>query len=198
MSMLILASASGVRARLLREAGLRFGVRPADIEETELKAELRAKGIGNEQVAAALAEAKALNVSQASPQALVLGCDQVLVCGNRLFDKPRDMSEARENLLFLRGKPHTLISACALAQGGKVVWQHEERATLVMRTFTDAFLDTYLKSQGAAVLSSVGCYQLEGRGAQLFDKVEGDFFSILGLPLIPVLGALRHRDMAPA
>ncbi len=196
MSMLVLASASGVRARLLREAGLRFGVRPADINEAEAKAELRAKGIQNEDVARALAEAKALNVSGASPQALVLGCDQVLVCEGRLFDKPRDLTEARENLMFLCGKAHTLISACALAQGGKVVWQHEEHATLTMRRFSDVFLEAYLKSEGPAVLSSVGCYQLEGRGAQLFDKVEGDFFSILGLPLISVLGALRNRDMA--
>lgn len=196
MSMLILASASGVRARLLREAGLQFGVRPADIDENDVKADLRAKGIDNEHLAAALAEAKALNVSEASPQTLVLGCDQVLLCGARLFDKPRDVAEARENLVFLRGKSHRLISACALAQGGKIVWHHEECAALIMRNFSDAFLDAYLKSQGASVLSSVGCYQLEGRGAQLFQTVEGDFFSILGLPLIPLLGALRERGMA--
>jgi septum formation protein len=196
MSMLILASASGVRARLLREAGLRFGVRPADLDETMAKAELRDKGVGNDAMAGALAEAKAQNVSRASPQMLVLGCDQVLVCGDRMFDKPRDLAEARENLQYLRGKSHTLISACVLVQAGNVVWRHEEPATLIMRDFSDDFLEDYLKAEGSIVLGSVGCYQLEGRGAQLFEKVQGDIFAILGLPLIPLLGALRQRGMA--
>lgn len=195
MTMLILASASGIRARLLREAGVRFGVRPADVDEARLKKELRHNGVSNAGMAAALAEQKALNVSQTSPQALVLGCDQVLMCEGRLFDKPRDIAEARETLGILRGKDHQLVSACALASGGKTVWQHEETATLRMRPFSDAFLDSYLKDQGVIVLSSVGCYHLENRGAQLFENVDGDFFAILGLPLIPLLGALRQHGI---
>lgn len=192
MTMLILASASGTRARLLREAGVRFGVRPADLDETLVKKDLREKGITSNGMAAALAEQKALNVSEASPHALVLGCDQVLVCEDRIFDKPRDAAEARETLEFLRGKAHYLITACVLAQTGEVVWQHQERASLWMRTFSDAFLSSYLKAEGMAIMSAVGCYQLEGRGAQLFDRIEGNFFSILGLPLIPLLGVFRR------
>lgn len=195
MTMLILASASGVRARLLREAGVRFGVRPADLDEASAKKELQSKGITSDGMAAALAEQKALDVSQASPHALVLGCDQVLVCENRIFDKPRDAAEAQETLQFLRGKAHHLITACVLAQTSEVVWQHQERATLWMRDFSDAFLQSYLKTEGMAIMSAVGCYQLEGRGAQLFDRVEGNFFSILGLPLIPLLGALRRHGI---
>lgn len=193
MTMLILASASGIRARLLREAGVRFGVRPPDVDEAKVKQTL--SGIANDGVAAALAEAKALNVSEASPQALVLGCDQVLVCDGRLFDKARDIAEARETLAFLRGKDHHLISACVLAQGGKPVWRYAERATLHMRAFSDEFLDAYLKTEGKLVLGAVGCYQLEGRGAQLFDSIAGDFFCVLGLPLLPLLAALRERGL---
>lgn len=191
MTMLILASASGARARLLREAGVRFGVRPADLDEALVKKQLVEKGVTSDGMAPALAEQKALNVSEASPHALVLGCDQVLVCENRIFDKPRDVTEAHETLQFLRGKAHQLITACVLAQTNEVVWRHQERATLWMRDFSDAFLESYLKAEGMAVMSAVGCYQLEGRGAQLFDRMEGNFFSILGLPLIPLLGALR-------
>jgi len=197
MNMLILASASGVRARLLREAGIRFGVRPADFDEAAIKKDLRSRGVENEGMASALAEAKALNVSKASPQNLVLGCDQVLVCGDRLFDKPHDVAEARENLHFLRGRTHSLITACTLAEEGRPVWQYQERANLAMRSFSDAFLDSYLEDSAAA-LSSVGCYQMEGRGAQLFEQVEGDFFAILGLPLIPLLAVLRQRGIVAA
>ena len=195
MTMLILASASGIRARLLREAGVCFGVRPPNVDETNIKQRLRAGGVASEAFADALAEAKALDVSNASPQALVLGCDQVLVSGDRLFDKARDTAEARETLAFLRGKDHHLVSACVLAQGGKPVWRYAERATLHMRAFSDEFLDAYLKTEGKLVLSAVGCYQLEGRGAQLFDTIEGDFFCVLGLPLLPLLAALRERGL---
>jgi septum formation protein len=193
--MLILASASGIRARLLREAGVRFGVRPPNVDEGKIKDQLRTSGVDHESFADALAEAKALDVSKASPQALVLGCDQVLVCGDRLFDKARDIAEARQTLAFLRGKDHHLISACVLVQGGKPVWRYVERATLHMRVFSDEFLDAYLKDEGKLVLGAVGCYQLEGRGAQLFDRIKGDFFCILGLPLLPLLAALRQRGL---
>jgi septum formation protein len=198
MKMLILASSSGVRARLLREAGVRFGVRPPDVDESPIKDRLRREGTAGDGVAVALAEAKALNVSAASPQALVLGCDQVLVCEGRLFDKARDLAEARETLQFLRGRDHQLISACVLAEGGQPVWRYSEIATLQMRRFSDDFLEAYLKNEGSLVLGSVGCYQLENRGAQLFDAINGDFFCILGLPLLPLLAALRERGLVSA
>lgn len=193
--MLILASASSIRARLLREAGVRFGVRPPDIDENRIKGILHDKGLAADDFADALAEAKALNVSGASPHALVLGCDQVLMCEGRLFDKARDTAEAREILSFLRGRDHHLISACVLAENAKPVWRYTERATLHMRTFSDEFLESYLKDEGKLMLGSVGCYQLEGRGAQLFDRIAGDFFCVLGLPLLPLLAALRERGL---
>lgn len=194
--MLILASASGIRAKLLREAGVRFGVRPPDVDEAAIKLQLKKNGAASDAFADALAEAKALNVSAASPHALVLGCDQVLVCDGKLFDKARDTAEAREVLTVLRGREHHLISACVLAEGGKPVWRYAERASLSMRAFSDDFLETYLKDEGKLVLGSVGCYQLEGRGAQLFDRIAGDFFCVLGLPLLPLLAALRARGLA--
>lgn len=195
MKTLILASASNVRARLLREAGVQFGVRPSNLNEEDAKSTLHQQGVPHEDFAAALAEAKALNVSAAIPQALVLGCDQTLLCGDRLFDKPCDAAEARENLAFLRGKTHQLICGAVLAEAGKPVWRHVERADLTMRDFSDRFLDAYIKEEGTLILSSVGCYQLEGRGAQLFETVKGDYFTVLGLPLIPLLAVLRDRGL---
>jgi len=197
MSMLILASASSIRARLLREAGVLFGVRPAEIDEDALKASLQAEGTGNEEVAEVLAREKALHVSKASPQALVLGCDQVLVCEGKLFGKAHDLAEARAALQLLRGKAHSLITACALVQNGTELWRCRQQARLWMRPFSDEFLDVYLKAEGGTVLGSVGCYRLEGRGAQLFERVEGDFFAILGLPLVPLLAALREHGVLP-
>jgi len=196
MTALILASSSAVRARLLREAGVRFGVRPPDVDEAAVKSTLHAQGVGHGDFAAALAEAKALAVSALSPEALVLGCDQTLLCRGRLFDKPRDVAEARENLLFLRGKTHQLVCGAVLAQNGKPLWCHTARADLTMRDFSDRFLEDYLKSEGKQLLTSVGCYQLEGRGSQLFAAVAGDYFTILGLPLIALLAALREKGLA--
>jgi septum formation protein len=190
---LILASASAVRARLLREAGVAFGVRTPGVDEAVLKEKLR--GSGAEEVAGALAEAKALDVSAACPGAWVLGCDQVLVCDSRLFDKAHDGEEARRTLAFLRGKTHHLVSAAVLVENGTPVWRHVERAALKMRDFSDEFLDSYLKTEGKLVLGAVGCYHLEGRGSQLFETVSGDFFCVLGLPLLPLLAALREKGI---
>jgi len=195
MTTLILASASGIRARLLREAGVRFGVRPAELDEADETRSFHSKGRPVEELADVLAAAKAISVSKTSPHVVVLGCDQILVCDGTLFDKARDIAEARATLAALRGRAHTLISACCLASDGEVIWKHQERATLWMRSFSDDFLDTYLKNEGRSILGCVGCYQYESRGAQLFDRVKGDYFAILGLPLLAVLGALRDQDV---
>ena len=197
MSTLILASASGIRARLLREAGVRFGVRPADVDEDEAKRNFGSQTGVKQDLSDVLAALKAVSVSKACPQALVLGCDQVLSCEDRLFDKARDIDEARQTLMALRGKAHTLITSCVLARDGMVVWQHQERAILWMRAFSDEFLESYLKNEGRSILGSVGCFQYEGRGAQLFERVKGDYFAILGLPLLAVLTALREQGVLP-
>ena len=193
MSALILASASAARARLLREAYVSFEVYPAKIDEAEVKASMSAEKLDAPAIADALAELKALQVSSAQPQALVLGCDQILVFNGRRIDKSADLNEARALLRELRGKPHSLVTACVLAKGGAPVWRRLERCRLWMRSFSDTFLEEYLQAEGDNVLGSVGCYHLEGRGIQLFERVEGDYFSMLGLPLLPLLAALREQ-----
>ena len=193
MTCLVLASASTSRARVLSEAGVTFAVQPAQIDEDAVKA----SGADGRAVAAQLAELKALAVSASRLGDLVLGADQVLVCAGSILSKAGTVAEAAGQLKFLRGKPHTLISALALAWGGTVVWRHCDEARLRMRDFSDAFLGLYLKAEGEAVLGSVGCYRLEGPGAQLFESIEGDYFSILGLPLLPLLAILREQDVIP-
>jgi septum formation protein len=195
MSALILASASAVRARLLHEAGVPFEVRPARIDERKAKASLLAAKLDADAIATALAELKAVQVSSANPQALVVGCDQILVFDGGLVDKSRDLAEARALLRELRGKEHSLVTGCVLVKGGATVWRRLERCRLWMRFFSDAFLEEYLQGEGDNVLGSVGCYHLEGRGIQLFERVEGDYFSVLGLPLIPLLAALREQGI---
>jgi septum formation protein len=191
---LILASSSAVRARLLRQAGVPFEVLAAEVDEGEVKASMLAEKLDASAIVNALAELKAIRVSIAHPQALVLGCDQILVFEGRLLDKSPDLAEARVLLQRLRGKAHKLLTACVLAKAGTPVWRRLERCTLWMRPFSDAFLDEYIQAEGDKVLASVGCYHLEGCGVQLFERVEGDYFSVLGLPLIPLLEALReHR-----
>lgn len=190
---LILASASKVRGNLLRHAGLDFEARDSGVDEASLKTEF-AKGSGAANIdalAISLAEAKALTVSGQSPEALVIGADQILSCEGRAYDKPRDMAEARANLQKFRGRPHVLHSGVVLAQNNEIVWRYSDLARLTMRDFGEVFLDDYLKSVGEKVLASVGCYQLEGPGVQLFDKIEGDYFTILGLPMLPLLAELR-------
>jgi septum formation protein len=192
---LILASASPSRAAVLRAASVPFTITPADIDEARLKSELLAAGNDASQIAAALAAAKAAAVSRLQPDALVLGADQVLEFDGELVSKCVDMAAARDLLLRLRGKTHRLISALALAEGGRAGWTFADTATLKMRQFSDGFLNTYLSAEGTRLLAGVGCYRLEGMGAQLFESVKGDYFSILGLPLQPLLAQLRQQDV---
>lgn len=189
---LVLASSSATRRALLAAAGLAFEVRPAAIDEDAVKRGARAEGVSADDTAVLLAEMKALRVARAVPDAIVIGADQLLVCGDRWFDKPADMAEARAHLRALRGRSHVLVTAVLCQRGGQRLWTHIARPKLTMRDFSDPFLDDYLAREGAAVLSSVGAYRLEGLGVQLFDVVAGDQSAVLGLPLLPLLGFLRQ------
>ncbi len=193
MNTLILASGSPWRAKMLRDAGLSIVTDPADIDERAVEAPLRAADLPAEDVAAVLAEAKATEVAPRHPGALVLGCDQVLEFGGEIHSKPADMEAARRKLLAMRGKAHHLHSALAVVRDGETIWRHVATATLTMRDFSPEFVGRYLADAGDAVLSSVGAYQIEGRGIQLFEKIDGDFFTIVGLPLLPLLAFLRDQ-----
>ena len=188
---LILASASAARAALLENAGVRIEVHPARIDEDEVKLALRSEQVPARDQADVLAEMKALAVSRSRPGVMVLGADQILDLAGRTFDKPTDRADAREQLISLRGQRHELLSAAVIARDGEPIWRHIGRARLQMRPFSDAFLDQYLDQMGDKVTQTVGGYMLEGLGAQLFSRVDGDYFTILGLPLIETLGFLR-------
>jgi septum formation protein len=191
---LILASSSKVRARLLQAAGLTFSVQSPGLDEHAMRQAISSTGaLSPQDVAEVLARAKAEAVSGLLPAALVIGADQVLALGERILSKPDTMEEARSELLDLSGKSHALHSAVALAKNGATLWAHSETSTLMMRELTPQFIGRYLAAAGGEVLSSVGAYQLEGLGIQLFEKVDGDYFSILGLPLLPLLDALRRE-----
>ena len=191
----VLASASPTRAALLRSAGISIAIDAAAIDEAEVKASLRAARAAPAAIAESLAELKAQRVSRRHAGSLVIGADQVLECDGVLFDKPVDLAAARNQLLALRGCVHRLISAVVLMRDGQRVWHHVDRAELKMRDFSADFLDRYLESAGEAALSSVGAYQLEGCGAQLFASIDGDYFTILGLPLLPLLDILREHGV---
>jgi septum formation protein len=188
---LTLASKSQIRAQVLAGAGIAFEVAPSGVDEDALKAIHSGDAAG---LAVGLAEAKAKAVSA---EGLIIGADQVLQCEGVLYDKPRDMAEARANLKKFRGRTHYLIGGVVLVEGGETVWAHHQKVSLAVRDFSDAFLDAYLEQAGESILASVGCYQLEGLGSHLFDSLDGDYFSTLGLPLLPLLQALRdHGGLA--
>ncbi|WP_151179902.1 Maf family protein [Hypericibacter terrae] len=195
---LLLASASPTRRRLLEQAGLEFSAEAAPIDEEEAKLALEGEGADGPALAEALAELKAVAVARRHPGAFVIGADQVLDCEGRRYDKPRDEAAARAQLMALRGRTHQLISALVVVRDGRRLWHHIDRATLTMRPFSPAFLDEYLARSMPGILSSVGAYQLEARGAQLFSRIEGDYFTILGLPLLPLLDFLRPHGLVPA
>lgn len=191
----ILASASKSRANMLRAAGVPYEIIPADVDEESVKATLRREGASAQKCAETLAEFKAVKVSQNRPADLVIGADQMLECEGAWFDKPRGLEGVRSHMLQLRGKVHTLPTSVAVALNGAVIWHHSAAPCMTVRDFSGAFLDAYVAEVGEAVTSSVGAYHLEGRGAQLFTKIDGDFFTILGLPLLELLAFLREHQV---
>jgi len=194
---IILASASPSRAMILAQAGVEFTVSPSGVDEDEIKATMLAEGRSPAEVATRLAKAKAHRVS-AERSGLVIGADQTLELEGELFDKTRTMSQTRDRLALLRGRTHQLHSAACVARDSETLWCGTEISTLTMRDFSDAYLDRYLTDHGESLMSSVGAYYLEGRGVQLFDRIDGDFFAILGLPLLGLLSALRAAGGLPS
>lgn len=193
----VLASASRARRTMLAHAGVVVTVDAAHVDEDEVKLAMRADGASVDAIAERLAELKALRVSQRRPGALVIGADQMLECDGVSFDKPRDAGEAAQRLRALAGRTHRLVSAAVVARDGERIWHEADAARLTMRPLSDRFIADYLAALGEEALASVGSYQLEGLGAQLFTRVEGDFFTVLGMPLLPLLGFLRAHGVVP-
>lgn len=189
-----LASGSESRRRLLTAAGIDAASVKPNVDEDAMKAGLRAEGMSVRDQAMRLAEMKAVKISQRVP-GLVIGGDQMLALDNEAFDKPKDLSAAADHLRKLSGKAHTLETAIVVCENGEPVWRHLARPRLTMRPLTEEFIEDYVERVGEPLLSTVGAYQLEGLGAQLFNKIEGDYFSILGLPLLPLLDYLRIRGV---
>lgn len=194
---LVLASSSPTRLAMLRGAGLIARAEAPAIDEDEIRRSCRAEGGDAAAAAEMLAGLKAVKISRRHPGALAIGADQMLDCGGVWFEKPGDGDHARAHLVALRGRTHELVSAVAVAENGRQIWHHVARARLTMRNFSDAFLDAYLDALGPAALGTVGAYQVEGLGIQLFSRIEGDHSTILGLPLLPLLDFLRGRDAVP-
>lgn len=194
--MFTLASKSSIRRQLLINAGLDFEAIGSNVDEDAIKDAMRGQGASPRSIADKLAEAKAMRVS-ATRGGLVLGCDQILAFQGRAYDKVSTLDEARARLILLRNQTHSLECGVVIAKDGVPIWRLLTSSRLTMRNFSDAFLDAYLERYGRDALASVGCYQFEGGGAQLFDRIEGDYFSILGLPLLEVMAYLRlHNEVA--
>ena len=191
--LVVLASGSKTRARMLSAAGVDVTADAPHVDESMIKEAMKAEAASALDTAMALAELKAVRKSPEYRQALVIGADQILECDGAWFDKPANLAAVRRTLEALAGRAHNLHTAVVVVLDGTVIWRHGERAVLTMRELSPEFIDAYLVRAGEAVLSSVGAYQVEGLGAQLFSRIEGDYFSILGLPLLPVLDFLRVR-----
>ena len=194
---LILASASSIRRTLLENAGVTVEVDPASIDEGKIRDDLRGQGALVEAVAIELAARKAAAVAERHSGRLVIGADQILEQAGTWFEKPADRAAACRQLETLSGRPHRLVTGAVIVEDGREVWRFADSATLFMRPLKRAFIEAYLGRLGAAALQSVGAYQFEGLGAQLFEKVEGDYFTVLGLPLLPLLAFLRRRGVVP-
>jgi len=188
---LILASSSQVRSKLLKNAGIKFSVYPAEIDETKIKND--SVSVPVDKLTNNLAATKAGVVSNRFKNKIIIGADQILECEGEIFDKPLEKSVARQNLLKLRGKTHQLISSVCVAEDGEIIWSNTDIAKLTMLNLSDDNIDRYLTLAGSSVYSSVGAYRLEDIGIQLFKEIEGDYFTILGLPLLPLLDFLRTR-----
>ena len=191
----VLASGSRFRAEMLRNAGVRFSVDVPGVDEGAVRDSLRAENATTEDVATVLAELKAVAISRKHPDALVIGSDQMLDCGGVWFEKPVDRDHAQATLTALSGRTHRLVTAVVVARGGSRIWHALDSVTMRMRSLSPAYVKRYLDTVGDDVQASVGAYQLEGLGAQLFTGVEGDYFTVLGLPLLPLLDFLRTHGV---
>ena len=191
----VLGSGSRLRAAMLRDAGVDFEVLTAGVDEAAVRESLAAEGASAADAAIALAELKAIAVSRKRPEAFVIGADQMLDCNGIWFEKPVDRAHAEATLRALAGRPHRLISAVVVARAGSRIWYASEDVTMTMRPLSDEFIAEYLDVCGDRVMETVGAYELEGLGGQLFSSVAGDYFTVLGLPLLPLLDFLRTHDV---
>ncbi|MDB4008232.1 Maf family nucleotide pyrophosphatase [Amylibacter sp.] len=192
---IILASVSQIRKKLLLQAEVNFQSIAAKIDEDTIKESLKNEGAKPKDISDALAEYKAIRVANNFPTDLIIGCDQILVCDNEIISKARTLNDAKETLKLLRGKSHQLLSSVVIYDNNKPVWRTTSRAQLFMRDFTDEYLEYYIKTSGTDILSSVGCYLLENNGVNLFNRIQGDYFTVLGFPLLEVLDFLRKREL---
>lgn len=192
---IIIASKSSTRRKLLQQADIKCEFIPANIDEDTIKKSLISEGASSADIVDTLAEYKALKIANKFPIDLVIGSDQVLICNNQIISKANNLKEAELTLKLLRGKPHTLLSAAVIYENAKPVWRTTSRAQLFMRDFTDEYLENYINISGQKVLSSVGCYLLEDIGVNLFNRIQGDYFTVLGFPLLEVLDFLRQKGL---
>lgn len=197
MAELILASASEARARMLTLAGLEFDTIAARVDEAAIRSSLEAEGAGARDIADALAEAKALKLSSRYPSALVIGADQTLEFEGEVMGKPSSADALRAQLVRFKGRRHSLFSAAVVAEGGRPLWRHVQEARMHVRSMSDSWLDAYIARNWDAVRGSVGGYLIEAEGVRLFDRVDGDTFAIMGLPLVPLLSWLSIRGSIP-
>ncbi len=193
----ILASGSEVRRELLKGAGVLFDVDISNIDEKAIKIAMVVAGSKTQDIACALANEKACKISETNPNALVIGCDQILECDGEIFNKPADKSDGRAQLEQLIGKQHSLVSAAVVYQNAQPLWHHVSSVQMHMRSISKHYLADYIERNWPSIQHSVGCYKLEEEGARLFSRVEGDYFSVLGLPLVELLGYLTERGVLP-